>query len=135
MGDELAHLGLRVEAAVPWGIAGTGGLAPGADARELRVPEYLEPPALVVGQVPVQDVQLVQRHPVDEVPDEPGRLVMPRGIEHEPAPGEARAVRDPQRLNRRGAGLGAIRGCQLPKRDGPVEEPARIRSADLDAAL
>ena len=128
--NDIAHLGLRVEAAVRRGIAGTGGLAPGADARELRISADLEPPALVVGQVPVQDVELVQRHPVDELPDELGRLVMPRGIQHEPAPGEARGVRDRQGRHVNALRVRGIRGEQLPQRDRAVEKAARTARRD-----
>ncbi len=128
--NEFAHLGLRVEAAVRRGIAGAGGLAPGADARELRILENLEPPALVVGQVPVQDVQLVQRHPVDKLPDELGRLVMPRGIEHEPAPGEARRIRDRHGRHVDACRARRIGGEQLPQRDRAVEKAARTAGGD-----
>ena len=131
---------LRVVAAVRRGrsdpVRGRrpAGMRQAPTSRQARVLADLEPPALVVRQVPVQHVELVQRHPVDELPDEFGRLVVPRRIEHQSAPGEARRVVDPQRLDRRGAGSGAVRGGELPKRDGPVEEAARIRGADLDAA-
>src|SRR5687768_9016909 len=53
--------------------------APGADRSQLWVLADLETPALIVGQVPVQHVELVQRHPVDEALDELGRLIMTRG--------------------------------------------------------
>ena len=40
--------------------------SPGSFLRELRVLAYLNPPAVVVGQMPVEAVELMGRHPVDE---------------------------------------------------------------------
>src|SRR5688572_18911898 len=68
--------------------------APGAYRGEPRVLADLEAPGLVVGQVPVQHVELVQRHPVDEALDELRRLVVTRRVQHKPAPGEAWRVVD-----------------------------------------
>jgi predicted ATPase len=55
-------------------VCSLGGLpvlgAPGADAGEARIAADLQPPALIVHEMPVQDVQLVQRHPVDQLFDE-----------------------------------------------------------------
>ena len=47
--------------------------------------------------MPVQHVELVQRHPVDEALDVFRRLEMPRRVQHESAPREARRIGDPQR--------------------------------------
>ena len=60
--DHVADLLLGVE---PAAAAAVGFGAPGADAGELRVLAYLDAPALVVGQMPVQHVELVARQQVD----------------------------------------------------------------------
>jgi len=69
----------------------------------------------------VQHVELVQRHPVDERPDETRRLVMTRRVEHQAAPREARRIVDGHRGNGRAAR--ARRRHELPQRRGRVGEP------------
>src|SRR3546814_14794705 len=69
--DDVADLGLGVEAAIAHGPAigvdarRSRGLPPRADAGELRVSIDLDPPALVVGEVPMERVELGARHAVD----------------------------------------------------------------------
>src|SRR5690606_19568282 len=99
VGDDVADLVLGVPAAVRAGLAGIGvgaGLAgrdpAAADLHQLRVLRDLDPPALVVGQVPVQYVELVPGHRVDQLLDLVDRLEVPCRVEHQPAPGKARRV-------------------------------------------
>ena len=138
---DVARLLLRVEAAVQPRLAGLrvdvglrgacpGRHAPRAHRGELRILLDLQAPGLVVGQVPVQHVELVQRHPVDELLDVLGRLVVARGIEHEPAPGKARRVVDLHGADLRDAALRRDHREQLPQRHGAVEEPRRCARRD-----
>src|SRR3546814_5944743 len=54
----------------------------GADLGELRVLLDLEAPALVLGEVPVEGVQLEDRHDVDVLLDELDREEVARSEEH-----------------------------------------------------
>ena len=54
----------------------------------------LEPPALVVCEMPLQPVELVKRHPVDHPGDRRRRLKMASAVEHETAPAKARRIID-----------------------------------------
>ena len=140
VGHERTHRVLRVVAAVEARLAGrgiqvglrggTGGHAPRADLREARVLADLEPPRLVVGQVPVQHVQLVDRHPVDEGEDEFRRLEVARRVEHDAAPRKARRVVDRDRGNCRAA---LARRHQLPERGAAVREARVARRRDHHA--
>jgi hypothetical protein len=64
--DQISQLRLGVEAAVPHAVelgpgqAHTGGCANRADLGQQRIFLHLEAPALVIGQVQVQGVELVQ---------------------------------------------------------------------------
>ena len=80
---DVAHLGLGIEAAVGF-VSGAGQfdveahrLAACTGFRELGVLGDLEAPALVLGQVPEQHVELVERHPVDQFLDVGDALEMP----------------------------------------------------------
>src|SRR3546814_18867781 len=57
------------------------GLPPRADAGELRVSIDLDPPALVVGEVPMERVELGERHAVDHPLHILDRLEMARSEE------------------------------------------------------
>src|SRR5690606_24123921 len=102
MRDDVTYVLFRVEAAVTprlagfgidvFGGGGAGGHAPRADLRELRIRVDGDAPALVVREVPVQHVELVQRHPVEHALHGPGRDPVARRVQHQPAPGEARLV-------------------------------------------
>ena len=70
---------------------GSGG-APRTDFGEPRAAADLDPPALVVGQMPVQRVVLVQRHQVDQSLDERHREKVARHVEVQAAPGKPRMV-------------------------------------------
>ncbi len=110
VGDDLAEIVLRVEAAVRSTVARCvprGAVlalrAPTAHLGELREGVDLDAPTLVVGQVEVEDVQLVPCREVDEAEDVGLREEVPGDVEHDAAPAEAGCV-----LDRRG-------------RDGPVD--------------
>src|SRR5690606_31629651 len=96
-----------------------GGDAAAADFGELRVLPDLHAPALVVGQVPVQDVELVQGHRVDDLLDLVHAPEVARGVHHEAAPGKARRILD---AHRRKPGAGRIDGGQLQQGHGAVEQ-------------
>ena len=81
----------------------------------------------------MQHVELVQRHPVDELLDVLRRLEVPRGIEHQAAPCEARRIGDPQRGNIHGQPLHGIRRDELPQRHRTVEESRGGARRDGDA--
>jgi len=132
---DAAHLLLRVEAAVEPRPAG-GGIevalrrparrhAPGADTRESRVAPDLEPPALIIGHMPAEHVELVQRHPVEVAQDEADRLKVARRVEHQAAPAEARRVAHEHRRKGEHSVVQARRAALLPERHGTVEEAAR----------
>ncbi len=98
----------------------------------------LHPPALVVGQVEVQPVQLVHRHQVDH----PEHVVLgqevPGHVEMGAAPGERRGVGDPDTRDLeplepgdRPEGAG---GEQLPQGLRRVEGPEGVARDDLDSA-
>ena len=105
---DLAHVVLRVEAAVGLaGVAPRGRIArrrselavrsPGADVSQLRVALDLDAPALIVGEVPVEDVELVQRQQIQVLADGFLGHEMACDVEVAAAPGEARPVLDIQR--------------------------------------
>ena len=87
VGDEVAKLPLRVEAAAPAANRGRS-----ADRGEPRPRLDLDPPALVVGEVQVQTVEAVRRDQVDDVPHVLRRKEVPRDVEHQTAPFVARPV-------------------------------------------
>ncbi len=70
VGHQRPRLGLGVEAAISGAGPGARRDAPGADLGQLRIFADLQTPGLVVREVPLQDVELVQRHPVDQALDE-----------------------------------------------------------------
>ena len=82
----------------------------------------LETPGLVVGEMPMQHIELVQRHRVDEAANEIRRLVVARRIEHQAAPRKARRIRDVDggKRERRAA---VRRAGELPQRDAAIEKP------------
>src|SRR5204863_10177310 len=72
-------------------------LAERADAGELRVLLDLDPPALVLREVPVEDVELVEREKIEVLEDELLRQEVPADVEMAPAPAETRPVLDLER--------------------------------------
>jgi hypothetical protein len=85
--------------------------SPGAHFGEPRVFLDLDPPALIVGQVPMEGVELVARHLVEQGFDEGHGLDVPGAVEHQAAPGEAGAIFDAYK--RQALGRPAVRRQQL----------------------
>ena len=77
---------------VPW-VAGVI-LAPGTDRDELRIGGNLQPPARTIGEVPVEDVQAMLRHEIEQTQHEGFPEEVARLIEHEPAVAETRMILD-----------------------------------------
>jgi hypothetical protein len=65
-----------------------------ADPGELRVPPDLDPPALVIGEMPVEDVQLVQSEEVDVLEHGLPRHEVPADVQVAAAPIKTRRVLD-----------------------------------------
>ena len=86
VGDDPRVVGVGVEATLA-----TADLGRGAGHRQLRPGVDLQPPALIVGQVQVQDVELVERGEVDEAQDVVDAEEVPGDVEHDAAPGVPRA--------------------------------------------
>jgi hypothetical protein len=61
---------------------------------QLRIALDLHAPALVIGQVPMEGVELVRGHRVEHALDLVQALEMPCRVEHETAPAEAWRVLD-----------------------------------------
>ena len=99
----LADLILRVVAAVRDAVVralvahADRRIAPRADARQPRVFLDLDAPALVVDEVPLEDVQFVQRERCDVLLHLGHRREMPAHVQQRAAPAEARPVLDFQR--------------------------------------
>ena len=138
IGDDLADLLLGVIAAVATRLA-CARLNPGiaqrhpaaADLGELGVTLDLHAPALVIGQVPVEGVELVLGHRVEELADLVQALEMPRRIQHQPAPAEARCVLDGGRRH-----VPAVAGGQqLRGGDRAIEQPGLVACTHLDAGF
>src|SRR5207237_5814029 len=143
---DLADIVLRVETAV-WfagelaegrilrSRSGHRVLAECADGGQLRVLLDLDAPALVLGQMPVEDVELVQREEIDVLEDEFLRHEVAAHVEMAPAPGEARPILDLERRNRpgrsgdRGAPVNVGRE-ELAQCLRAVAYPGRFGSAD-----
>ena len=139
IGDEAAHLVLSIEAAVAGGPAGlgiaarrAGRHAPGAFRGQLRVLLDLQPPALIVDQVPVQDIELVGGHGVEDRLDRLDALEVAGAVQHEAAPGEAGRVVDADGRQQSRA-LGRVGHGQLPDADRAIEQAGALGSGDDDA--
>ncbi len=101
IGHHLADLLLRVETTVRDAVVFTPAVrphltafAPTTDLGELRVLLDLDPPALVVREVPVETVHLVTRHQVNVFLHEWHREEVAHHVQVHPAPCEARLVRN-----------------------------------------
>jgi hypothetical protein len=111
MGDDLANIDLRIEAAdrlapLPsCGRSGSSGPRRNADRRQLRIGLDLKPPRLVIGQVPMEDVELEPGEDVDQPLDVGDRIELAGDIEMASAPAVARLVR-----NRAGIGKRKVLG-------------------------
>ena len=133
--DELRERLLRVEAA--------SGAAHGRAAavfRQVRPGLDLDAPALIVGEMQVQAIDLVHRDQVD-VPLHVVRTEeVARHVEHRAAPREPRTIDDPSRghgdraaLARRRRGMLDDDRQELPQRLHAVEEPGGAVRSDVDA--
>ena len=139
VGHHVAYLFLRVMAAVP--VGGAVGVAPGvalrhaaaADLGEPGVALDLDAPALVIGEMPMEGVELVRGHRVEQGLDLLHTPEMPRRVEHQPAPGEARRVLDPHRRQRHHHRLRP--GKQLPQRHRAIEQSMFVAGFDADAVI
>ena len=61
---------------------------------QLREALRLKAPGVVLGEMPVEEIELVARHHVDDVLHALRRQVVAHRIEHEPAPFETRPIDD-----------------------------------------
>src|SRR5712692_4143222 len=103
--DDLAYVVLRIEPAITLAVVGALRwigrfashdclIAPAADFRELGILRDLEPPALIVGEMPVKAVELMNREEIEVFLDELLRHEVARRIEMRASPGEAGCVLD-----------------------------------------
>ena len=145
VGGDLGQVGERVVAAVRGAVAGfrryVGGADLGlrpvrADPVQARIAAALDPPALVIGQVQVQPVQLVRGQHVDEAEDRALGEEVPGHVQVTAAPSERgrvldlRAGQGPGRARDRG-GAESIVGQQLADGLRGVERPGRVGCGDL----
>lgn len=75
----------------------------------LTFPYHREAPATVVGQMPVENVELELRHRIEQALDVIDRLEMARRIQHEATPAETRRVVDLQCRQSHAAAFGITR--------------------------
>ena len=136
---DIAHLVLRVETTVADRLscfrvdAGrTRRNAPSADLGQAWIFPDLQSPALVVGQVPLQDIELVQGHCIDEQLDLVRCLHVPRGIEHQAAPGKSRLVFDVLRPQPGRPAPRRVGRCQLQQTGCAVEQAVRLAGGNAD---
>ncbi len=110
-------------------MAVLGAGAPGADLGQAGVALDLDAPALVVGEVEVEDVQLVGGQQVQVAQDVVLGQEVPGDVEHHAAPAEAGFVLDDDRRNL----PGAARGERGAPEDVRAEELAEGLRAPEDA--
>jgi hypothetical protein len=113
-------------------------LPPRADLGEARVLLDLDPPPLVLGEVPVERVHFVEREEVDVLLHELLRHEVTRDVEVPPAPAEAWDVLDRDRGHRPGNARDPraakdLRREELPYRLDGVEQACRFRRLRDDA--
>ena len=144
IGHHLAHIVLCVETAV-WDAvedqlsialqtAHQRLLAPRADLGQPGILLDLDAPALVIGEMPMKDIELVQRQQIDVTQHEVLGHEVSRHIEHRAAPAKARNVLDLHARHRPGDALNRhggenLRRQQLAQRLRRVEQPRRLRRA------
>ena len=116
IGDQITDLGLGVELAV------------GGDLRQLRIALALDPEALVVREVEVQDVELHTLHGVDLALHRGHGHEVPRGVDHHAAPGKARMVVDAHERDR---GRSRAAADQLAQSRQAVQDPGRTIGLQL----
>ena len=137
IGDQFLQLCLGVEAAdaVLLGRLGSAGprrQPPAADAGELGVFLDFDTPALIVRQVEVERVELHARHLVDDRPQRRHGEEVARGVDHQPAPAEARCVGDGEGGDGDGFAERRIGAEQLRERHRAMDEAAVPRCRDGD---
>ena len=99
--------------------------APGADRRQLGIGVDLDAPGLVVGEMPVEAVELVPGEDFQEPLDLGGRVELPRHVEMDAAPAERRLVADlAGGRKQEGLGMTARAAQDLAERDQAVEQAA-----------
>ncbi len=105
--------------------------APGADRRQLGIGVDLDTPGLVVGQMPVEPVELVPGEDLQEPLDLGGPVELPGDIEMDAAPAERRLVADlaPGRKQER-LGVLARAAQDLAERDQSVEQAGASAAGD-----
>ena len=142
VGHDLAHLILGIETAVADAVVGVevladaGAVAPRADFREFRIFLDLDAPALVLGQVPVQPVDLIGGGNVDVALGLLNRPEMTAGIQMDAAVVKTRGVQDGHAGEEPG-GIGLLvaidlrREHLLQRLDG-VEDAAEGRRFHID---
>ena len=92
MGDQRPDLGLGIDAAGRVRLSRLH--PPAADLREAGIAVDLQSPGLIVRQMPVEHVELVPGHLVDEAADPGGGLIVPGAVQHHAPPAEPRRVGD-----------------------------------------
>ena len=135
--DDSADVRLAVIAAIArrlarrWICAGRARFLPTAtDFGEARIAIDLDPPALIVAQMPMKGVELGHRHPVDQLLDIGDRLEVSNRIQHHPAPAERRLVGDGD-----GRDAAILARCdQLPQRFRAVIKPGVARGGNRGAS-
>ena len=115
---------LRQDVAVP-AVVGAGQVRP--DARQPRTPGDLEAPAGVVGEMPVQAVEAVARHELEELMDHLDTPAGPRRVEHQTAPLVCGAVR--------GARIRDQRSSRLLDASAPARPGLALASIGLPSLL
>src|SRR5207302_11020816 len=97
----------------------------------------LDAPALVLGEMPMEDIELVQREKIDVLEHELLRHEVASNVEVAPAPAEARSILDLDGRDRPGHAVDApapkdLGRKQLPQRVRAVEDAGRLGRADRD---
>ena len=146
---DLAYILLGIETSVPnsvvlpqrrVGLEGRnhGFLPPGTNLGEPGIFPDLDPPALIVGQVPVKAVHLMEREEIDVLLDEVERHEMTNHIKVGATPSETRAILDPDRRHSPFYSFNArvtqdFRRQQLSQRLNAVERSRRSGGSDLNS--
>ena len=94
-----------------------------ADLRQLGISGDFQPPSFIIGQMELEDVELVRRHLVHDFEQRLLAEKVAALVDQEAAPAKPRRIVDLHVRNR------AFED-QLPKRLRAVEQPARIRGFD-----
>src|ERR1039457_6775064 len=83
VGDNVADLILRIKTTI---FPAVSVVAPGADFSQFGIFFDLDPPALVLCQVPMECVELMKRHEIEKPFDIGDVAEMPADIQHQSAP-------------------------------------------------